>query len=494
MGGTQSTPLVPGGGSEGFHVLKVWPNSPGHIAGLEPFFDFIIGVNEFRLDIDGDQLKQVTAKNVDKEVKLTVYNSKNQDVRELTMIPTNTWGGKGLLGLSIRYCSFEGASENVWHILNVAPNSPASAAGLQSNLDYIIAADSLPLDERDDLFGLIESHNNSQLKLYVYNVITDVCREVLITPSTEWGGEGCLGCGIGYGYLHRLPKAADRQLILDANTHLSAQAQAARSTIPTQQQMQMQMQIPVPMAAPMPAQPAASVHGHSHGGVACNHGHGHGHGQAPPPVASPAIMSPQQTMSPSAAISQMQMPPSGYTASPLAPPASYGAAPAGPVDGFANISLSSAASPAPFSATAGVAVAAGTPLNPAAGALTSPVVSPIPPVAPVAPAVTAVAPPAVYAQPATIPATFSPMGSSGTPVATVAAPVVTPTLAPVPVEATPALPAGVDHGAYMAFLQQQQQQQQAAQAAFLAQMGGGQPATGTVIPGYAAPVSPAPAN
>lgn len=54
--------------------------------------------------------------------------------------------------------------------------------------------------------------------------------------------------------------------------------------------------------------------------------------------------------------------------------------------------------------------------------------------------------------------------------------------------------AGVDHGAYMAFLQQQQQQQQAAQAAFLAQMGGGQPATGTVIPGYAAPVSPAPAN
>ena len=177
--------------------MKVWPNSPGHIAGLEPFFDFIIGVNEFRLDVDGDQLKQVTEKNVDKEVQLTVYNSKNQDVRELTMIPTNTWGGKGLLGLSIRYCSFEGASENVWHILNVAPNSPASAAGLQSNLDYIIAADSLPLDERDDLFGLIESHNNSQLKLYVYNVITDVCREVLITPSTEWGGDGCLGCGIG---------------------------------------------------------------------------------------------------------------------------------------------------------------------------------------------------------------------------------------------------------------------------------------------------------
>jgi hypothetical protein len=27
------------------------------------------------------------------------------------------WGGQGLLGVSIRFCSFEGANENVWHIL-----------------------------------------------------------------------------------------------------------------------------------------------------------------------------------------------------------------------------------------------------------------------------------------------------------------------------------------------------------------------------------------
>jgi hypothetical protein len=95
-------------GTEGFHVLKVWPNSPGHKAGLEPFFDFIIGVNTLRLDINGDHLKKACEENADKEVKLTVYNSKNQDVRELVMVPNNTWGGKGLLGLSIRFTSFEG--------------------------------------------------------------------------------------------------------------------------------------------------------------------------------------------------------------------------------------------------------------------------------------------------------------------------------------------------------------------------------------------------
>jgi hypothetical protein len=28
---------------------------------------------------------------------------------------------------------------------------------------------------------------------------------VTITPNGAWGGEGSLGCGIGYGYLHRIP-------------------------------------------------------------------------------------------------------------------------------------------------------------------------------------------------------------------------------------------------------------------------------------------------
>ncbi len=57
----------------------------------------------------------------------------------------------------------------------------------------------------EDLFTLIESHENKQLKLYVYNCEMDNVREVLLTPNTAWGGEGSLGCGIGYGYLHRIP-------------------------------------------------------------------------------------------------------------------------------------------------------------------------------------------------------------------------------------------------------------------------------------------------
>jgi hypothetical protein len=54
---------------------------------------------------------------VDKEVLLTVYSSKTQHVRQVAITPSSSWGGQGLLGVSIRFCSFEGSNENIWHIL-----------------------------------------------------------------------------------------------------------------------------------------------------------------------------------------------------------------------------------------------------------------------------------------------------------------------------------------------------------------------------------------
>lgn len=135
---------------------------------------------------------------------MTVYSSKTQTIRYVKIVPSATWGGQGLLGVSIRFCSFEGANENVWHILEVHPSSPAESCGLRSFTDYIIGADSI-LHESEDLFTLIESHEARPLKMYVYNVDDDSCREVTIKPDSKWGGEGSLGCGIGYGYLHRIP-------------------------------------------------------------------------------------------------------------------------------------------------------------------------------------------------------------------------------------------------------------------------------------------------
>ncbi|XP_067880548.1 Golgi reassembly-stacking protein 2-like isoform X3 [Heterodontus francisci] len=216
MGGSQSAAL-PGGRTEGFHVLRVQENSPGYWAGLEPFFDFIISAGDTRLDKDDNALRELLLGNVEKSLKMAIYNTKTQAVREVSATPSNLWGGQGLLGVSIRFCSFEGANENVWHVLEVEPNSPAALAGLRPYTDYIIGAEAILREtmpdklwevsdlQSEDLFSLIESHNGKPLKIYVYNTDTDNCREVIITPNSAWGGEGSLGCGIGYGYLHRIP-------------------------------------------------------------------------------------------------------------------------------------------------------------------------------------------------------------------------------------------------------------------------------------------------
>jgi len=209
MGGTASLP-IPGGGTEGYHVLRVQDGSPGAKAGLEPFFDFIVAIGNTRLDTDNDTFRDLLKANIDKPVRMTIYSSKNQNVREIGITPSTTWGGQGLLGISIRFCSFEGANENVWHVLDVQQNSPASQAGLISNTDYIIGADTI-LHESEDLFSLIESHEGKPLKLYVYNYESDRCREVTLVPNGAWGGEGSIGAGIGYGYLHRIPTRDDEE-------------------------------------------------------------------------------------------------------------------------------------------------------------------------------------------------------------------------------------------------------------------------------------------
>ena len=224
MGSGQSVE-IPGGGTEGYHVLRVQENSPGTAAGIEAFFDFIVALNGVRLDQDNETLREILKANIDKPVAVTLYNSKSRQVREVPVTPSAVWGGQGLLGVSIRFCSFQvsyshafvskyelyiffsflqAANDNVWHVLDVIPGSPAALAGFRPFTDYIVGADSV-LPESEDLFALIEANTGRPLKLYVYNTESDSCREVTVVPNAEWGGEGSLGCDIGYGYLHRIP-------------------------------------------------------------------------------------------------------------------------------------------------------------------------------------------------------------------------------------------------------------------------------------------------
>ena len=54
---------------------------------------------------------------VNKPLKLSFYNSRQDEEREVTIVPRTGWGGEGLLGCAIRFCSLEGVRDRVWHIL-----------------------------------------------------------------------------------------------------------------------------------------------------------------------------------------------------------------------------------------------------------------------------------------------------------------------------------------------------------------------------------------
>lgn len=84
-------------------------------------------------------------------------------------------------------------------------NSPADHAGLLPYSDYILGSPEGVLHGEAGLGELVEDHIGRPLRLYVYNNEYNVTRELTIHPSREWGGEGALGCVLGYGALHRLP-------------------------------------------------------------------------------------------------------------------------------------------------------------------------------------------------------------------------------------------------------------------------------------------------
>uniref|UniRef100_A0A3Q2PSY9 Golgi reassembly stacking protein 1a n=1 Tax=Fundulus heteroclitus TaxID=8078 RepID=A0A3Q2PSY9_FUNHE len=266
MGLSQSSE-APDGGTYGYHVHGVHPNSPAEKAGLQPFFDFILSLDNKRLGEENEQLKELLKANAERAVKMEVYSTKTTLVRELEVVPGSGWGGQGLLGASVRFCSYQGANENVWHVLDVEAGSPAALAGLQSNSDYIVGADQV-LQDSEDFFSLIEAHEGKPLKLLVYNTQADSCREVTVTPNGAWGGEGSLGCGIGYGYLHRIPAnpeastlkppaaVAEEQSFPQEPTHGYTEAPLMAPSTPTEDLLAVEQITLLDSVIPPPAQTA----------------------------------------------------------------------------------------------------------------------------------------------------------------------------------------------------------------------------------------------
>ncbi|WRT69655.1 uncharacterized protein IL334_006645 [Kwoniella shivajii] len=238
------------------HCLRVADSSPAEGL-LEPYFDYLIGISTEKGDSDLSSLAagehgglgglggsgglaglgKVVEENEGKRIGMRVYNAKSQRIRDVHLTPSRAWAEAlllangesipsatttnssssafssassprpkpSLLGLSLRVCNPANALESVYHVLDVLEGSPAEVSLVPWG-DYVLAWSGGPLHSENDFYNLIEAHVDKPLRLFVYNSDLDNLREVILYPTRQWGGEGLIGCGIGYGLLHRIPR------------------------------------------------------------------------------------------------------------------------------------------------------------------------------------------------------------------------------------------------------------------------------------------------
>lgn len=188
----------PQGPYAGFQVLK---NASNKLS-AEPWFDFVCGINGRCIEEGNPYLFLQEVRNcAGRDVSFTIWSAKGQRTREIVIALPSI---EPILGITLQWCETS-ITEDVWHILDIQSGSPADLAGLLPYSDYIIGTPEGIVRSESGLGELVEDHLDRRLRLYVYNHEYDVTRELEITPTRSWGGEGALGCVLGFGALHRLP-------------------------------------------------------------------------------------------------------------------------------------------------------------------------------------------------------------------------------------------------------------------------------------------------
>ncbi|KAI0555402.1 GRASP55/65 PDZ-like domain-containing protein [Xylaria curta] len=206
-----SRPQQREGPGYGFQVLR----NTNLELGVEPWFDFVVGINGRMIDNPDPRLFAQEVRNcAGGTVALGLWSAKGQRIRVLHIpVPSTT----GSLGLSLQWAPLSLAS-TIWHVLDVPANSPADAAGLLPYSDYILGTPDGILHGESGLGELVDDYIGRPLRLWVYNNEYNVTRELEIVPSREWGGEGALGCVLGFGALHRLPPPLDEPVSAPGET------------------------------------------------------------------------------------------------------------------------------------------------------------------------------------------------------------------------------------------------------------------------------------
>ncbi|CAD7934935.1 unnamed protein product [Amoebophrya sp. A25] len=189
----------------GYRIFNLSRGSPAHAAGLQIYFDYICAVDGERVDGNQRPFYDRVKSKIGQSVKLTVFSSKSKKLREVVIIPSTSWGGKGLLGATIRFDTFDATEFKDIRVTHVFANSPAEMAGITAGEDFLLGGEGVLFRDLDDLIEFVGKFKGKCVSMYVYNVESDETRAVPIVPSDAWGGRGALGCEFGTGLFHRIP-------------------------------------------------------------------------------------------------------------------------------------------------------------------------------------------------------------------------------------------------------------------------------------------------
>ncbi|CAG9580862.1 putative Golgi reassembly stacking protein [Leishmania major strain Friedlin] len=256
-------------GVEGFQVVRLLPDSPAHKAGLIPFFDIVTALDKVLLESEGKAalsfFKSYVANHRDQPVCFTTFNLYSRTYRDVYCVPSDEWGGGGLLGCSIEWTRADACPERCVHVVDVLEGSPAACSTeLQANRDYIIGMQTVQetlitlIKSQKDFYCRLEAWHEEQrwalerkqffpnervevphvLLFLVYNSESNTIEEVEVEMGTN--PEAAVGISVATGLLHIIPSVATADLAVGASLPVMSKfASVGHSVVtPTRAQQQ----------------------------------------------------------------------------------------------------------------------------------------------------------------------------------------------------------------------------------------------------------------
>ena len=100
-------------------------------------------------------------------------------------------------------------AERVGHDLPVRAGKDYIVGGIEGTLSDSLKdgmTDIQIFTSMSDFSSIIGRNDGKKVRLWIYNIDQEKTRAVDLTPNSDWGGPGSIGCDVVMGALHVIPR------------------------------------------------------------------------------------------------------------------------------------------------------------------------------------------------------------------------------------------------------------------------------------------------